>query len=73
MVGGLSGCGCFMCTCVMGAGGKNYQLSGEPENRKGPNHFTLEGVRKTGNGKEIGYFLPLPWGPLGLSLGYTVM
>lgn len=48
---GMSGCECFMCTCVTGAGGKNYQLSGEPENR-GPNHFALEGVRtKSGNGK----------------------
>jgi hypothetical protein len=40
---GVSGCECFMCTCGTGAGGKNYQLSGEPENRRGPNHFTLEG------------------------------
>lgn len=67
---GVSGCACCMCTCVMGVGGKNYQLSGEPENRDGLNHSALGGKKQEAEVvKETGHFLPLPWGPPGLSPG----
>lgn len=68
-----------VCTRVMGAGGNNYQLSGEPEDREGSKPFCSWGWEAGGPGqglevvRETGHFLPLPWGPPRLSRGMHCM